>query len=287
VVLDVVGSNPTSRPTALLSAYSAATRFLSTPTLSHRGSLEVENDGCNVLRAFIDDSGSGGDSTYYVLSGYIADIPTWESFSRKWKAVCDSTPSIQYFKMSEAESLKEQFGGFSDTQRSKKVQQFIDVIRRHGLFEISCAIPQDAYNNIVKLRLPRKYRTPYFFCFGAILSMCAIRSGRHNIDFVFDRQEQVQGTAKKMYEQSKHLLGFGKKVENIDYGDDKVCLPLQAADLIAWQTRRFLCAEEGVRKELKELHQNGLWKRIILRNRNLEQILSAIERGVIVLQSSK
>jgi uncharacterized protein DUF3800 len=82
------------------------------------------------VRAFTDDSGSGGDSRYFVLCGFMADLPTWEHFSDQWDAVLKAPPAIEYFKMSEAESLKGQFDknkGWSETTRNKKVNDFIDV----------------------------------------------------------------------------------------------------------------------------------------------------------------
>lgn len=59
--------------------------------------------------AFVDDSGSGGDSPYYVLAGYSADEATWRAFWGDWQGVLDLSPKLDYFKMSEAESLKGQF----------------------------------------------------------------------------------------------------------------------------------------------------------------------------------
>ena len=62
--------------------------------------------------AFIDDSGSGGDSPYYILAGYSAPKATWAAFWPDWQAALDVPPKLEYFKMSEAESLKGQFRTF-------------------------------------------------------------------------------------------------------------------------------------------------------------------------------
>jgi hypothetical protein len=34
----------------------------------------------HALRAFIDDSGSGGDSPWFVLAGYLGTVEAWEAF---------------------------------------------------------------------------------------------------------------------------------------------------------------------------------------------------------------
>jgi Protein of unknown function (DUF3800) len=58
------------------------------------------------MKAFIDDSGSGGDSPWFVLAGYLGTTDAWDKFDEPWRAVPDGPPSIGYFKSSEAESLR-------------------------------------------------------------------------------------------------------------------------------------------------------------------------------------
>ena len=59
-----------------------------------------------MLKAFIDDSGSGGDSEWYVLAGYLGTIQGWDSFDAQWMDILNRHPRIAYFKSSEAESLR-------------------------------------------------------------------------------------------------------------------------------------------------------------------------------------
>jgi hypothetical protein len=53
--------------------------------------------------------GSGGDSPYYILAGYCAPEATWAAFWPDWQAALDVAPKLEYFEMSEAESLKGSF----------------------------------------------------------------------------------------------------------------------------------------------------------------------------------
>jgi hypothetical protein len=75
-----------------------------------------------VLKAFVDDSGSGGDSTWYVLAGYVGTVEGWDSFDDQWRSVLQQEPSINYFKASEAESLRPdgQWAGITKQQRDSK-----------------------------------------------------------------------------------------------------------------------------------------------------------------------
>ena len=62
----------------------------------------------HALRAFIDDSGSWGDFPWFVLAGYVGTVEAWDAFDESWrKSLLDGPPKLEYFKSSEAESLRE------------------------------------------------------------------------------------------------------------------------------------------------------------------------------------
>jgi hypothetical protein len=59
-----------------------------------------------------------------------------------------------------------------------------------------------------------------------------------------------------MYEKFIHSPDYRGFIGSIDYRDDKLFLPLQAADLVAWQLRRSLTRPtEPPKNELIELHK--------------------------------
>jgi hypothetical protein len=208
--------------------------------------------------AFADDSGSGGDSEFSILAGYSASDITWSSFWPDWQGVLDLNPKIEYFKMSEAESLKGQFLGFSPQERTNRLNQFIDVILAHDLQEASVAIPMKDYREIVYPVLQKSHTSPYYFAFiGMVAAFAGIN--RHSgstepTNFIFDQQDAMETKAIRLYHRLKERLPlwqFGR----VAYYSDREMLPLQAADLIAWQIRRFRCTrDEPIRDELRRLH---------------------------------
>jgi hypothetical protein len=73
------------------------------------------------------------------------------------------------------------------------------------------------------------------------------------MDFVFDEQTGIENRALKMYGRLKAASPH-RQLGSVVYRSDRQMLPLQAADLIAWQMRRFRCSSEPVREELRRLH---------------------------------
>lgn len=212
--------------------------------------------------AFVDDSGSGGDSEFSILAGYSASDITWNSFSPDWQDVLDLDPKIEYFKMSEAESLKGQFLGFSPQERTNRLNQFIDVILGHDLQEASVAIPMKHYREIVYPVLQKSHASPYYFAFIGIVSAFAginrLSGSTEPTDFVFDQQDAMETKAIRLYHRLKEKLPL-RQFGRVAYYSDREMLPLQAADLIAWQIRRFRCTRyEPIRDELRRLHSGPL-----------------------------
>src|SRR5271163_1799368 len=99
----------------------------------------------SVLRAFIDDSGSGGDSLWFVLAGYVGTVEGWDRFDDLWLKVLHAHPRIEYFKAVQAESLKEQFAGFSKEERNTKVDALIEVISQCAERAICARVKQKDY----------------------------------------------------------------------------------------------------------------------------------------------
>src|SRR6516164_5038315 len=101
-----------------------------------------------MLKAFVDDSGSGGDSLWYVLAGYVGTVEAWDSFEVPWRAVLDSPPKLEYFKASEAESLRPdgQWAGVSKNERNARLNSFIRVISKSANRAFHVRVRQRDYN---------------------------------------------------------------------------------------------------------------------------------------------
>jgi hypothetical protein len=241
-----------------------------------------------VLTAFIDDSGSGGDSPCYVLAGLLSTVEKWAEFSVDWDAAIHSRPNIDYFKMSEAESLKGQFTAFNSEQRDAKVHTLADLINKHVLFDYSVLIGQRAFDDILGPVLPKKLKNPYLFAFPGM--MAAMASYEHHygrgdvVECVFDKQQKLSTRAGRLYDQLRGLPGFEHSdlVQTpIRFEDDKEFLPLQGADLLAWHVRRRYCIREPARPIYQKLRS--------IRNRSGRFIVKAdrLRQMADIMQKSK
>jgi Protein of unknown function (DUF3800) len=200
-----------------------------------------------ILQAAVDDSGKGVKPVF-VLAGFILSAYQWSVFADHWQAILDAPPKIDYFKMKEAWHCHDEFARFSTTERDAKVKKFVSLIMDYRPLAIKEVVEHELYERVFKGKLARGMDHPYHLCAQNIIGT-VLRYQYNNdwhindkVDFIFDEQgkesEMIQQTwrfgLKILPPVLKPLVGSRPM-----HKDEKTFLPLQAADLFAWQVRRF------------------------------------------------
>jgi len=216
-----------------------------------------------MLKAFIDDSGSGGDSEWYVLTGYLGTVDGWISFDEQWKQILSEHPQLEYFKSSEAESLRSdaQWANVTKEQRDGKIDRLIEVIGRCSRRAICARMRQRVYDELVKGQIPPAWDSPYYLLFpsviGASINIERLDGGSDSVDFVFDSDKKHNKRLKRMLPSLLPMRSYYGSVVNVIYQDEKKCLPLQAADLLAWQIRRAFSVPHEPRRRHFDAARNS------------------------------
>jgi hypothetical protein len=200
-----------------------------------------------MLQVYVDDSTTDtGAERRLFLAGYMNTAERWVRFSEAWQAELDAHPAIEYLKMSEANNLSGQFRRWSETDRDEKLRGLARVIRHFGPRSIHSSISRSECKQILEPVAPYGFSRPYFYCFQYIIISLAnafLEQGgpKVPIDFIFDEQGGVGDEARRVY----RIIRDGQPapvravlaLEPI-FRDEKLVLPLQAADMLAWHVRR-------------------------------------------------
>lgn len=215
-------------------------------------------------QAWVDDSGNEPNDKYFVLAGFVARADCWESFSDDWQAALKISPALDYFKMKEAAALNEQFSrrrGWDEGKRDERIELLTGIIQKYAALRIHASIKHAEFDQYIK-SLPAISRTlatdhPYLYLAQQLILTTALYQDRLDVhepcDFIFDKQ---LGFSAEMAEawpnfealvkaQTHRNIGRFLGSEPI-YRDDKCFVPLQAADLYAWQIRKFHINSEKV-----------------------------------------
>ena len=192
----------------------------------------------------IDSASDIGDRRFF-LCGYVNTVEKWRDFSATWQATLQASPPIEYFKMAEAQNLRDQFKDWLPLDRDKKVLSLAKVVRRYQPLSFECSVSREEYEKLLKPAAPYDLQGPYFGCFFGVITGLAqflhAHGGRVPVDFIFDEQGGLGNDAALAYQWIKD--GFKEGWADLlgaspIFRDDKLMLPLQAADMLAWHVRR-------------------------------------------------
>lgn len=200
-----------------------------------------------VLQAYVDDSASDNGDRRLFLAGYVNTADKWALFSDAWAEELRRAPSIDYLKMREANNLSGQFKGWSEEDRDEKLRDLSRLIRHFQPASLHASISRLDVERLIKPVAPYNFSSPYLYCFNAIMIPLAMsqfssqQDVRVPIDFIFDDQQGLGEEARAIYkavrlQQPSHI----RELLSVDpiFRDDKLVLPLQAADMLAWHIRR-------------------------------------------------
>lgn len=208
------------------------------------------------LRGFFDDSGSNANEPYCVLGGLVAPVEAWLTFADEWRNALNGPPKLDYFKMNEAHRLKGQFEGWDEPERDDRVLKLAEIAAKHASLTVGVLISRPVWEGAMarfrKLsplsdqQFPFSL-DPYFILFYELATVISevrrqIQWGE-DCDYVFDNQGALGDRTAGFW--GTFLDGASDNVRQYagqkpTHADDKIMTPLQAADLYAWQVRRWI-----------------------------------------------
>lgn len=141
--------------------------------------------------------------------------------------------------------MRGQFTGWSRPDRDAKIERLFQIIQASNLLSFEISLSQKTYNKIVKPHAPRGLGNAHFCCiFGIVSSVSRYLSTQDlgiTVDFYFDNQDGVQEDFDLFFEyMKKDIPHSARKLirKKPEFLDDKIALPLQACDMLAWHIRR-------------------------------------------------
>ena len=180
-----------------------------------------------MLRAYVDDSKA--NEQLLVLAGYVAPPSAWHEFSTDWRLLLNAPPAWTEFKMHRASAKKHR----------ARAESFFRVVEKYALVGIICAVEIGPLRSIRKeLCLPNYFDNPYVFGIRAIMDATAQTLGAP-ISFVFDERGEGQ-SVERAWDRWRDSVPdlHGRLPAKPVFAKSEVELPLQAAEIIAWHSRK-------------------------------------------------
>lgn len=200
-----------------------------------------------MLEIYIDDSGKENDSPSFVLAGYLASAEAWSAFSQQWQGILDDA-NIPAFHMVEAWRMGHKYRHLGILGRNQLVQDLLSCITQYVEHAFVLSIDLEAYRHwFAREEEPDLVPTrPYHFAFHSIQLLIAdyIYRWRDDKDFRVIFDEQGGESARILLNAVDRSKAFAAtkrphmRMPIPTFETDLDAIPLQAADMLAWLSRR-------------------------------------------------
>jgi len=225
------------------------------------------------LQAYLDES---GDRRFLGLTAVVAPIDRWIGLETTWsESLRLSWGNPREFHAEWCRHGNKAYRGWPGNERLRLRDQLVEVIYAAKVLAIGIAVDLEAFKKVRAARpvLRKTYAHPYYLAFGAILTGLALTQGllnvfphlpdatlgdfaeavevaraaakEHGRDFrlgiIADRNDQRRGRLIEVFNYFKDRPPRGCPLGGLDFGDSEEFPGIQAADLVGYEVRLFLC----------------------------------------------
>lgn len=217
-----------------------------------------------VFIAYFDDSGHPSDSVAMSVGGVIAKASSWEKFEVKWsKRLRRAKKSA--FHATDYECRRGEFTDWDNDKRISFIHDLAAIVKN----TVACGVTSSVVMADWFAVMPAKFeRSEFVAKKGAYLllfQLCIESLVKHagiprteTVSCVFDENQFVRGALAEHYSSLKRDLGLEDKLGSLTFGNGKKFLPLQAADMMAYEGFKHTKNQiaEGGSHDVRKLYLN-------------------------------
>jgi Protein of unknown function (DUF3800) len=180
-----------------------------------------------MLQAYFDETGIHAGSLVTFVAGFIGSADQWAVVNAQW-----------------AEEMGDEVFHYKNMRmQGERLDRLAAILALSGLNVVSAGFTG---NWDMAIEHHPDWKTRFPSCYHFVFEMCVEQMDRWTdrvwngepIAIVFSRQNEYASRAEEIW-RTHQANGFWKKLATFNYGDPKTVLPLQAADMIAYET--FQC----------------------------------------------
>ena len=193
-----------------------------------------------VLWGYFDESGTDGQLGVTAISGFAAPLNIWSQLEHRWQAALRED-GISCFHNVQCRNRSGEYKEWDISRSAKHLEKMAEILTDSRLVAIS-AVHSGDFKSVSKMHPETSIRFPtaYSLCFElaveALLKAC--RDRNENIAVVMSDQLQFKSRVVEVYDHFK-FNGHWQNIEGLSFSDPKSLAPLQAADMFAYETRRY------------------------------------------------
>ena len=193
--------------------------------------------------AFLDESGTHQGSEIVVVAGFITNVTQIEELSKQWKTALDSW-GIPMFHMADFENRHGCFKPWTPDQRKERLNHLLGLINRHTFNSIAFAVRKRSFDRIFTAKAKRRVGDAYGLASIGCWHNLALRAKDQRIDgyigFMMEKGCRGAGALLSIYRNESREPDWvaNNRIVGLSFDDKRVFLPLQAADILAYEIHK-------------------------------------------------
>jgi len=207
-----------------------------------------------LLTAYFDETGTHADAKSVGLAGFVATQETWAAIVAKWSARL-AEDRIGVFHAYECQNVRGQFEDFIYWTQGRRDLLFADlgqIIAESKVGIIGGFVSQAAWKEVTTDAFRRRFPTPYHVAFESCVQG-TVKWSKENADgeraaLIFAAQETYESRSRYVIEAYERLDMFASSIVSITFGRPKDLVPLQTADLLAYEINNGIQLDDAARR---------------------------------------
>lgn len=241
---------------------------------------------------YIDDSGTHDGAPVVVFGGLIGEQEQWERFEPRWKAkLANPLPGkspLKRFHMHHCQRQRGDFIDYSDAESDALIHDFRQIILDCGVHGVSAAISKADYDELITGSLLEAHGSADDMAFASAISALDIEGRREGgVSLVCDDTGTSTERYGRVYDryQAMHKKYGTRPLEGLAFRSMEKVIPLQGADMIAWETYFYACEVlktqdvPALRPHLQRYVDTGRFGAVFLSRDHILEFVRRLKRG--------
>lgn len=196
------------------------------------------------LTGYLDESGTHDASPLVVMAGFLGEARQWISFERRARRLF-ARFQVDIFHCIEVRRSEKDFAGWSIDKKLKFLDEFQHIINETLQVGMVAIISREDYAYYKSLKWPQKvrqdslysilFRACASFMIESVIATPQWKNGSEpTLNIIVEQGHKNAPDLTRFYEETKKRIGPHNAMGGLSFGDKANCLPLAAADLLAY-----------------------------------------------------
>ena len=191
-----------------------------------------------VLQAYFDESEQAG---IFSVAGFVFAKPQVKKFAREWSALFDP---YGFAHMTDLHARHEQFDGIDDAEAARLCTQAVKIINKRATYGIAVGVDKNELDPLLPKHI-EGFEDAYPYCCHMAMMELGVLIGNSGSDdqvaYVFESGNQYSKEAHRLMSKTdvSPELKSAYRHHSHAFVPKECAVPLQAADLLAWEYARY------------------------------------------------